>query len=1320
MNTFSPSALLERAEPLNACLELTATNPVSRVVSRPSPRQSNGRQSFCAFFLCGRHTKASMEAAQLTLAIRSTLNTTRIIQQYMQHENLAKRYRPRRRRQRGHVSDQDMDTDFSESMGPANACIMVLMGQVHAVERRFWARETSTDWWDRIVLQVWDDSQWLRNFRMRKGTFMELCDLLSPALRRMNTKMRAALTVEKRVAIALWKLATPDSYQSVGNQFGVGKSTVGAAVMQVAHAIKDLLISRVVTLGNVQVIMDGFAAMGFPNCGGAIDGTHIPILAPEHQAAEYINRKGYFSIVLQALVDHKGRFTNINVGWPGKVHDARIFRNSGLFQKLQEGTLFPDQKITVGDVEMPICILGDPAYPSMPWLMKPYTGSLDSSQELFNYRLSKCRMVVECAFGRLKARWRSLLTRLDLSETNIPTVITACCVLHNICETCRRTMDTFQDVFQKVEKIGEGTYGVVYKARNKRTGQLVALKKIRLDSETEGVPSTAIREISLLKELKHPNIVRLLDVVHSQKKLYLVFEYLNQDLKKYMDSSRTGELPLSLVKSYLFQLLQGVNFCHSHRVIHRDLKPQNLLINEVGAIKLADFGLARAFGVPLRTYTHEVVTLWYRAPEILLGCKYYSTAVDVWSIGCIFAEMLNTFSPSALLERAEPLNACLELTATNPVSRVVSRPSPRQSNGRQSFCAFFLCGRHTKASMEAAQLTLAIRSTLNTTRIIQQYMQHENLAKRYRPRRRRQRGHVSDQDMDTDFSESMGPANACIMVLMGQVHAVERRFWARETSTDWWDRIVLQVWDDSQWLRNFRMRKGTFMELCDLLSPALRRMNTKMRAALTVEKRVAIALWKLATPDSYQSVGNQFGVGKSTVGAAVMQVAHAIKDLLISRVVTLGNVQVIMDGFAAMGFPNCGGAIDGTHIPILAPEHQAAEYINRKGYFSIVLQALVDHKGRFTNINVGWPGKVHDARIFRNSGLFQKLQEGSLFPDQKITVGDVEMPICILGDPAYPSMPWLMKPYTGSLDSSQELFNYRLSKCRMVVECAFGRLKARWRSLLTRLDLSETNIPTVITACCVLHNICETCRRTMDTFQDVFQKVEKIGEGTYGVVYKARNKRTGQLVALKKIRLDSETEGVPSTAIREISLLKELKHPNIVRLLDVVHSQKKLYLVFEYLNQDLKKYMDSSRTGELPLSLVKSYLFQLLQGVNFCHSHRVIHRDLKPQNLLINEVGAIKLADFGLARAFGVPLRTYTHEVVTLWYRAPEILLGCKYYSTAVDVWSIGCIFAEMSLNLPKTALCSRVDFNPHWPKRDVWSQESLLKPCPGCPNSSG
>ena len=196
------------------------------------------------------------------------------------------------------------------------------------------------------------------------------------------------------------------------------------------------------------------------------------------------------------------------------------------------------------------------------------------------------------------------------------------------------------DRYQRLHKIGEGTYGVVYKARDKATGEVVALKKIRLDAEDEGIPSTAIREISLLKELQHPNIVRLYDVVHTERKLTLVFEYLDQDLKKYLDICERGLEP-TILKSFLYQLLNGVAFCHRHRVLHRDLKPQNLLINREGKLKLADFGLARAFGIPVRSYTHEVVTLWYRAPDVLMGSRTYSTPVDVWSVGCIFAEMAN-------------------------------------------------------------------------------------------------------------------------------------------------------------------------------------------------------------------------------------------------------------------------------------------------------------------------------------------------------------------------------------------------------------------------------------------------------------------------------------------------------------------------------------------------------------------------------------------------------------------------------------------------------------------------------------------------------
>lgn len=120
-----------------------------------------------------------------------------------------------------------------------------------------------------------------------------------------------------------------------------------------------------------------------------------------------------------------------------------------------------------------------------------------------------------------------------------------------------------------------------------------------------------------------------------------MFEFLDQDLKKYMDNSTPPQMNKMLVKSYLHQLLRGVEYCHAHRVLHRDLKPQNLLIDRHGHLKLADFGLARAFGIPIRTYTHEVVTLWYRAPEILLGARHYSTPVDIWSVGCIFAEMVN-------------------------------------------------------------------------------------------------------------------------------------------------------------------------------------------------------------------------------------------------------------------------------------------------------------------------------------------------------------------------------------------------------------------------------------------------------------------------------------------------------------------------------------------------------------------------------------------------------------------------------------------------------------------------------------------------------
>jgi len=196
--------------------------------------------------------------------------------------------------------------------------------------------------------------------------------------------------------------------------------------------------------------------------------------------------------------------------------------------------------------------------------------------------------------------------------------------------------------YEKQQKLGEGTYGIVFKAIDKRDGSVVALKKIRMENEEQGVPPTTLREVATLLELRHPNIVRLLDVISVGTDLYLVFEFMVQDLRRYMDNAHgMGSDAAMLVKSYMYQLLNGLAYCHSHRILHRDLKPQNLLIDANGFLKLADFGLARAFSIPLRPYSHEVVTLWYRAPEVLLGDQRYSTPIDIWSAGAIFAEMLS-------------------------------------------------------------------------------------------------------------------------------------------------------------------------------------------------------------------------------------------------------------------------------------------------------------------------------------------------------------------------------------------------------------------------------------------------------------------------------------------------------------------------------------------------------------------------------------------------------------------------------------------------------------------------------------------------------
>jgi negative regulator of PHO system len=199
--------------------------------------------------------------------------------------------------------------------------------------------------------------------------------------------------------------------------------------------------------------------------------------------------------------------------------------------------------------------------------------------------------------------------------------------------------------------------------------------------------------------------------------------------------------------------------------------------------------------------------------------------------------------------------------------------------------------------------------------------------------------------------------------------------------------------------------------------------------------------------------------------------------------------------------------------------------------------------------------------------------------------------------------------------------------------------------------------------------------------EERYIKLDKLGEGTYATVYRAQHIASGSLVALKEIRLNPE-EGAPSTAIREISLMKELKHPNIVDLLEVIHTDKALVLVFEHMDLDLKNFMEK-KNNLLPPNMIRSFMKDLLEGLAYCHEQKVLHRDLKPQNLLLSKDARLKLADFGLARAFGIPVHTFSNEVVTLWYRPPDVLLGSTNYTTSIDMWSAGCIFAEMFIGRP-------------------------------------
>ncbi|EGC40130.1 hypothetical protein DICPUDRAFT_74328 [Dictyostelium purpureum] len=209
--------------------------------------------------------------------------------------------------------------------------------------------------------------------------------------------------------------------------------------------------------------------------------------------------------------------------------------------------------------------------------------------------------------------------------------------LYNPYSPCRSV-----DCYKKLYTINEGAFGVVYCAEDKETNEIVALKKIKMEREREGLPITSVREVKVLMELQHENIVNIKEIVLGKNinSIFMVMEFIDHDLRGLMEVIKKPFLP-SEIKTLIKQLLSGVAYMHENWVIHRDLKTANLLYTNKGILKIADLGLAREYGSPIKPLSEGVVTLWYRAPELLLGSKIYTSAIDIWSVGCIFAEIIS-------------------------------------------------------------------------------------------------------------------------------------------------------------------------------------------------------------------------------------------------------------------------------------------------------------------------------------------------------------------------------------------------------------------------------------------------------------------------------------------------------------------------------------------------------------------------------------------------------------------------------------------------------------------------------------------------------
>ncbi|KAJ8750592.1 hypothetical protein K2173_015760 [Erythroxylum novogranatense] len=314
----------------------------------------------------------------------------------------------------------------------------------------------------------------------------------------------------------------------------------------------------------------------------------------------------------------------------------------------------------------------------------------------------------------------------------------------------------------------------------------------------------------------------------------------------------------------------------------------------------------------------------------------------------------------------------------------------------------------------------------------------------------------------------------------GQGQGQQRRIWVKDRDRAWWDDCNRPDFPEIEFKKAFRMSKSTFDMICDELNSVIAKEDTTLRNAIPVRQRVAVCIWRLATGEPLRLVSKRFGLGISTCHKLVLEVCSAIRNVLMPKYLQWPDedgLRKIKNEFESISdIPGVVGSMYTTHIPIIAPKISVAAYFNKrhternqKTSYSITLQGVVDPRGVFTDVCIGWPGSMPDDQVLEKSALFQRAN-GGLLKD-----------VWIVGSSGYPLLDWILVPYRQqNLTWTQHAFNEKIGEIQTIVKDAFARLKGRWVCLQKRTEVKLQDLPIVLGACCVLHNICEISCEEMD------------------------------------------------------------------------------------------------------------------------------------------------------------------------------------------------------------------------------------------------